>query len=68
MNFKPLENEAQYKNTKRIIKKFEPHIEELLNRHKDSKTFWFHAKMHIYMINILEAEVQDYEHRKEGKY
>jgi len=68
MNFKPLKNEIQYENTKRIIKEFEPHIDDLLKRYKDSKSFWLHAKMTIYMINILEAEVQDYEHRMIGDY
>ena len=68
MNFKPLENEEQYEYTKKIIKEFEPTIGHLIEEYKDSKSFWLHAEMTIYMINILKAEVQDYEHRKKGDY
>jgi len=68
MNFKPLENEKQYKATKNIVKDFKKEIDEFLKIYKDSKSFWFFTKHFIYTINIMEAEIQDYEHRKNGDY
>ena len=65
MNFKPLENEEQYKNTKKYVKEFGKQIKNIDNE----IIFKLHQKGQIcYIKNILEAEVQDYEHRKNGKY
>lgn len=68
MNFKPLKDEAEYESTKRWVKMFEGHIKDFLERYKDSETFWLFAEMTVYAKNIMEAEVQDYEHRKKGDY
>ena len=68
MNFKPLENERQYKYTKEMIVGLENHIEDLKKEYKDSNKFWFFTKDTIYAKNIMEAEVQDYENRKRGDY
>lgn len=68
MNFKPLENERQYKYTKEMIGELENHIEHFIKEYKDSSNFWLFTKQTIYAKNIMEAEVQDYEHRKRGNY
>ena len=65
MNFKPLENEEQYKNTKKHVKEFSKQIKNIDNE----IIFKLHQKGQIcYVKNILEAEVQDYEHKKRGDY
>ncbi len=68
MNFKPLKNEREYKYTKEMIEELESHIEHFKREYKDSNRFWFFTKQTIYAKNIMEAEVQDYEHRKRGDY
>lgn len=68
MNFKPLKNEKEYKYTKEMIVELENHIEHFKREYKDSNRFWFFTKQTIYAKNIMEAEVQDYEHRKRGDY
>lgn len=68
MNFKPLKNEKEYKYTKEMIGELESHIERFKREYKDSNRFWFFTKHTIYAKNIMEAEVQDYEHRKKGDY
>ena len=68
MNFKPLENEEQYKNTRDIVCRFEKDIDDLLKVHESSYDFWFFAKGIIYTTYILEAEIQDCEHRQKGDY
>jgi len=68
MNFKPLENELEYKNTKKWIKIFEEDIEDFKKRYKKASDFILVAEHTYYAKHILEAEVQDYEHRKRGDY
>ena len=68
MNFKPLENEEQYKYTKMIIEDFEKQIEVYKTTYKETSEFVFFAETIYYAKNILEAEVQDYEHRVNGDY
>jgi len=68
MNFKPLENEKQYKYTKTIIEDFEKQIETHKKQYKKTSEFVLFAIPIYYTKNILEAEVQDYEHRKNGDY
>jgi len=65
MNFKPLKNEIQYESTKKYMKDFEKQIRKIDNE----IIFKLHQKEQIcYVKNILEAEVQDYEHRERGDY
>ncbi|MBA7688463.1 hypothetical protein ES703_96944 [subsurface metagenome] len=68
MNFKPLENEKQYEYTKYWIKIFKEQIESLKKQHKKTSNFIGLAEHIYYTKHIMEAEVQDYEHRKRGDY
>ena len=68
MNFKPLRNEKEYKNTKKWLKEFKKDNIELKIQFPDLTTneAKLIAKPVYRLINILEAEIQDYEHRKKG--
>ena len=68
MNFKPLENEEQYKYTKMIIEDFEKQIDVLKTTYKETSDFVIFAETIYYAKDILEAEVQDYENRRNGDY
>ena len=63
MNFKPLENERQYKVTKKYLKKFRDNWKTGEGLNLTTNEYKLLMESQCGMINILEAEVQDYEHR-----
>ena len=68
MNFKSLKNEKEYKNNIKWVKIFEDLIEHLAGQCKKTSDFIFFAEHAYYMKHIMEAEIQDYEHREKGGY
>ena len=68
MNFKPLKDEEEYKYTKYWIGVFEGQIKDLKKQYKKTYDFVAFAESVYYAKHIMEAEVQDYEHRKRGDY
>lgn len=70
MNFKPLENEKQYEYTKYWIKQFKKDIEDFKKLYEKTEItkFILIAEPLYRSMHIMEAEVQDYEHRKKGDY
>ena len=63
MNFKPLKNERQYKVTKKYLKMFKKNYEEAKPLMETVNEFALLMESRYRMIVILEAEIQDYEHR-----
>ena len=68
MNFKPLKNKKEYENTKYWINIFEKQIEEMKKTYKKTDDFVAFAESVYYAKHIMEAEIQDYEHRQKGDY
>ena len=70
MNFKPLKDEEEYKYTKYWVKQFKEDIEDYKKLYNNTELLKFIliAEPLYRSMHILEAEVQDYEHRKRGDY
>jgi len=66
MNFKSLKNEKEYKKTKKWLKEFREENDKLKKQFPDLTTneAKLIAKPMYDLVNILEAEIQDYEHRE----
>lgn len=67
MNFSPIKTKERYEYTKEMVKFFDGQIESLKKQYKQTSDFVIFAESVYCAKHIMEAEVQDYENKKNGR-